>query len=140
MLVYPAERGPAGVVLPGAPLAARGPAAARHWQQAGLPGRRGRRAQGAPLLRRHRLAAGLPAEVHAAPDTAARRGQRRRRLRHRQLRRGGHQGHQAHRRRSGSLQELPARHIRAVAGRGRRDRIRDHQQRGRQGRLRFYGA
>lgn len=48
------------------------------------------RSERARVLRGHRLAAGVPSEVHAAADPAARRGQRRRRIRHRQLRRGGH--------------------------------------------------
>ena len=123
--LYPTERRPTRILFARAALAARGPAAARREQPAGLPWRWRRRAQGASVLRGHRLAAGIPAKVHAAADTAARRGERGRRLRHRLLRRGGHQGHQAHRGRSGSLQELPPSDIGEMAGRGRRDCLRD---------------
>ncbi|XP_068004252.1 beta-adrenergic receptor kinase 1 isoform X1 [Melanerpes formicivorus] len=124
--------GAAGLLLPGAAFPAGGPAPAGRQPPPGLHGPWGSGGEGGTLLQGPGLADGFPAEVSTATDPAPRRGERGRRLRHRLLRRGGHQGHQAAGERPGAVPQLPADHLGALAAGGDRDSLRSCQRRHRQ--------
>ncbi|XP_041785247.1 G protein-coupled receptor kinase 1 isoform X4 [Anopheles merus] len=121
------KRGAAGIVQQRTERPAGGLAAARHRQAVRLQGWRCRGGEVPSVLCRHRLEPGVLPEVHATANTTEGRGERGRRVRHRLVRRGGHQGHQADRAGPGAVPVLPTDDLRTMAAGGGGNGVRNGQ-------------